>query len=233
MKVQVLQHVPFEDLGCIATWLAGRHAQIDYVRFHQGQIPPAGDFPDLVIALGGPMSVNDEAQFPWLKGEKHHVRALLSAQVPMLGICLGAQLIASAMGKKVYPAPEREIGWFPIQGCGNSDAALKFSFPATLNVFHWHGETFDLPAGAQRIARSAVCENQAFQLGRRCIGVQFHLETTRQSMLSMLENCAEDLHPTGKHVQTREVIETADDACYAKVNRVMGSLLDYLVEPSI
>jgi len=231
MKVQVLQHVPFEDLGCIATWLAKHNAQTDYIRFYQGQTPPAEDLPDLVIALGGPMSVNDEAEHPWLEDEKRHVRALLSAQVPLLGICLGAQLVASATGQRVYPGPEREIGWFPIYATGNIDTADTFSFPATLDAFHWHGETFDLPPGAQHIARSAVCENQAFQLGRRCIGVQFHLETTRQSMLSMLEHCAEDLQTTNRYVQRKDIIEAADDGYYAAVNRVMDQLLDYLVAP--
>lgn len=233
MKVQVLQHVSFEDLGWITTWLDKRNAQADYIRFYQGDIAPAGNLPDLVIALGGPMSVNDETEYPWLEDEKRYIRALLSARVPLLGICLGAQLIASAMGQKVYPAPEREIGWFPICRTNNIADTGNFSFPATLDVFHWHGETFDLPAGAHHLARSAACENQAFQLGRRCIGVQFHLETTRPSMLSMLEHCANELLTSGRYVQTRDFIEAADDACYSTINQVTDRLLDYLVAPNI
>lgn len=228
MKVQVLQHVPFEDLGCISQWLARQAAACAYTRFHAGDLPDPRSLPDLAIVLGGPMSVNDEQEYPWLKAEKAYVRTLIEARIPVLGICLGAQLIASAMGARVYPAREPEIGWFPVAGVAEPGASA-FVFPRSLQVFHWHGETFDLPARATRLASSPVCPNQAFALGSRCVGVQFHLETTPDSMRSMLQHCASDLSRAGAYVQSAETMQRVDAAVYDEVNAVMSRLLDVLL----
>ncbi len=125
MHVHILQHVSFEDIGSMAPWLAARGAALHYTRFHE----PAADLPnihgiDLIIAMGGPMSVNDEQQFPWLKEEKRFIRAAVQQGVPFIGICLGAQILASAFGARVYPNREREIGWFPIEPIPPVAAAL-------------------------------------------------------------------------------------------------------------
>jgi len=231
MRVQVLQHVPFEDLGCISQWLSKQAAARTYTRFYAGGLPDPSSLPDLAIVLGGPMSVNDEQEYPWLVAEKAYVRTLIEARTPVLGICLGAQLIASAMGASVYPASEPEIGWFPIEGLAQPDAS-NFAFPQSLQVFHWHGETFDLPAGAVRLASSTVCPNQAFAMGQRCVGVQFHLETTPDSMRSMLQHCAADLGRAGAYVQSAEAMQHVDAAVYAEVNGVMSRLLDSLLADS-
>ena len=122
------------------------------------------------------MSVNDEDVLDWLRPEKQLVRDAVARGIPVLGVCLGGQLIASALGARVYPGAASEIGWFPVHGV--PDVAPSFQFPPEILAFHWHGETFDLPAGAVRLAGSAACENQAFQVGRNVIALQFHLETT-------------------------------------------------------
>ncbi len=225
MKVHVLQHVPFEDIGGMAGWLTKQGAEVGYTRFYgNAELPdPAGL--DLVIAMGGPMSVNDEADLPWLVAEKAFVRAVVARGVPMLGVCLGAQLIANALGAKVYRNPVKEIGWFPVHA--EDLAADVFKFPAEARVFHWHGETFDLPAGAVRLARSAVCENQAFQLGRNVVGLQFHLETTPESAADMLEHGRAELveAPT---IQNAATVLAEPAATYAANNALMASLLAYL-----
>ncbi len=230
MKVHVLQHVPFEDIGGMAGWLAGQGAEVGYTRFYEraefenpGLPDPAGL--DLVIAMGGPMSVNDEAELPWLVAEKAFVRDVVARGVPMLGVCLGAQLIANALGAPVYRNPVKEIGWFPVRA--EDGPADVFLFPAEARVFHWHGETFDLPAGAVRLARSAVCENQAFQLGRNVVGLQFHLETTPESAVTMLEHGRDEL-VDAPYIQDAASVLAEPAATYAANNALVASLLAYL-----
>jgi GMP synthase-like glutamine amidotransferase len=132
-----------DDIGSIALWLAAHDAQITYTRFYQKPLLPDPKTHDLIIAMGGPMSVNDELELPWLRDEKRFIRSAIENGKPVLGICLGAQLIASALGSRVYRNPLKEIGWFPIEA--TPGATEGFRFPPTCDVFHWHGETFDLP----------------------------------------------------------------------------------------
>jgi GMP synthase-like glutamine amidotransferase len=225
LYVHVLQHVPFEGLGSVAGWLAQRDAVVTYTRFYEAATLPDPSAVDLVIALGGPMSVNDEQDLPWLVAEKAFVRACVAADKAVLGICLGAQLIASAQGARVYPGPHKEIGWLPIEGTPPQDGT--FAFPASATVFHWHGETFDLPEGAIRLARSAVCENQAFQLGPRVIGLQFHLETTPAAADAIITHCRDEL-VEGPYIQTEAALRAVPPATYVAVNALMVEVLSYL-----
>lgn len=226
MHAHVLQHVSFEGLGSIGSWLSHKGAHITCTRLFESESLPRLEDIDLVIALGGPMSVNDEAQFPWLREEKRFIASAISSGKAVLGICLGAQLIANALGAQVYPGGEKEIGWFPV--FGEPGTSGTFVFPRTTKVFHWHGETFDLPKGALRLAGSAACRNQAFQIGARAIGLQFHLETTRESASEIMSNCANELVP-GPYVQTEQVLRSVPDAIYAEINALMTTILDYLV----
>jgi GMP synthase-like glutamine amidotransferase len=231
MNVHVLQHVPFEDIGSMASRLSARGANLAYTRLYEEAELPALEGIDLLIAMGGPMSVNDEAALPWLRAEKALLREAVARGIPVLGVCLGAQLIAAALGARVYPNPEKEIGWFPIRAVLHDAEPVRdrFRFPPEARVFHWHGETFDLPPGAVRLADSAACRNQAFQIGRRVIGLQFHLETTPESAAAILDHCRDELSP-GAWIQSEAVIRGADAALYAEANRLMASLLDYLLD---
>lgn len=225
MNVHVLQHVPFEGLGSIESWLVSRGAKVSYTRFFQSpQLPDLAEL-DGVIAMGGPMSVNDEAQLPWLRAEKRFIAAAIDAGKAVLGICLGAQLIASALGARVYPGPHKEIGWFDIESTSNHSGL--FQFPPSVTVFHWHGETFELPAGATRLARSAGCENQAFQIGARAIGLQFHLEMTPENVAALIANCRNELID-GPFIQSEEQMRNTPAPMYATVNALMAKLLAYL-----
>jgi len=227
MKVHVLQHVPFEGLGSIAGWLDARGARVTWTRFfHEARIPALGEV-DLLIAMGGPMSVNDEAVWPWLRPEKQFVREAITRGVAVLGVCLGAQLIASALGARVVPNPVKEIGWFPIEAI---QAARGYApMPHTCPVFHWHGETFELPPGAVRLARSEGCENQAFQLGRNVVGVQFHLESTPETVRALVHHCAADLVP-GPYVQSSQQLLATPGEAYAAGNARMDDLLAYVTD---
>jgi GMP synthase-like glutamine amidotransferase len=227
MRTHILLHVPFEGLGSIAPWLESRSATISYTRFYESPQLPDLSSMDLIVAMGGPMSVTEEDKFPWLITEKRFLKDATLQGIPVLGICLGAQLIASAMGARVYRNPVKEIGWFPVQAV--PAPAGVFPFPEECLAFHWHGETFDLPAGAVRLAKSDACENQAFQLGRNVIGLQFHLETTFESASALLEYCRDELVPA-PYIKSEQEIRAIPPGTYQDVNAVMQDVLSYLLK---
>jgi len=230
MRAHFFQHVPFEGLGSIGSWLESRGASVTGTRFFEKHTLPAVNDVDLLIVMGGPMSVNDESVHPWLKDEKRFIGEAITRGKPVLGACLGAQLIANAMGARVYRNSEEEIGWFPIHSVTIPGVKDAFQFPKQPVVFHWHGETFDLPAGAIHLARSDACENQAFQLGRNVIGLQFHLETTPQSARDLIGECSHELVPA-KFVQSEETILSAPAERYAAINALMSDILSFLIRP--
>ena len=225
MNVHVLEHVPFEGIGSMECWLAGRDANTRYTRFYESSKLPDPRQIDLVIAMGGPMSVNDELDHPWLASEKEFIRQSIRLGLPVIGICLGAQLIANALGARVYPGEHAEIGWFPVDAVDTDEDV--FRLPSGVPVFHWHRETFDLPTGAVLLAGSEACENQAFQIGQNIVGLQFHLETTPESAALILENCRGDL-VQGEYVQTEPVIREISETACAEINQIMDDLLSYI-----
>lgn len=226
MHAHFLQHVPFEGPGNIEPWLRAKGFEITATQFYKSAQLPDPEKVDLLIVMGGPMSVNNEVEFPWLVAEKKFIRECIGAGKSVLGICLGAQLIANTMGARVYPNHAKEIGWFQVQGIPSPDRST-FQFPPWTHVFHWHGDTFDLPNGAVCIARSEGCENQAFQLDRSVIGLQFHLETTPESLRQLVSHCREDLVPS-KYVQSETEILSAAPEKYRVINNLMGEVLAFL-----
>lgn len=226
MHAHYLQHVPFEGLGSIKSWLETAGYRITGTQFYKSANLPDPDAIDLLVVMGGPMSVNDENEFRWLVPEKQFIRAVIKSGTPVLGICLGCQLIANAMGARVYKSVTKEIGWFPIYGVPSADSRY-FSFPQSTDVFHWHGETFDLPSGAVRLAKSEGCENQAFQLGKSVIGLQFHLETTPESVQEIVKNCRNELLAS-QYVQTESEILAAVSEKYRTINNLMDNVLSFL-----
>jgi len=228
MIAHYLQHVPFEGLGSIQPWLEAAGYKITKTQFFKSSNLPIPDTVDLLIVMGGPMSVNDEDEFPWLIGEKQFIYDVVKSGKSILGICLGAQLIANALGAKVYQNNEKEIGWFPIHSTLSIDEPC-FKFPHSLEVFHWHGETFDLPVGAMQLARSAACENQAFQIGKSVMGLQFHLETTPETALEIVKNCRNELKPS-KYVQAESEILSVTIEKYKTINRIMDEVLSFIVK---
>ena len=231
MRVHWLQHVPFEALGSIETWLAARDANVTVTRLYDDEALPDLDGLDLVIAMGGPMSVNDEARLPWLVRELRFIREAIDRGVAVLGVCLGAQLIAKATGSRVYKNAEREIGWWPIAGTSEDDDVPDWARKGVeSSVFHWHGETFDLPKNSVSLARSPGCEHQAFRIGRHVVGIQFHLETTPALVNAMVTHCADDLAP-GAFVQQEAELRAASASAYANIHGFMEATLDYLCQP--
>lgn len=227
MRAHYLQHVPFEGLGSIEAWLLAKGFQISCTPFYQSVELPALEAVDFLVIMGGPMSVNDEVEYPWLVAEKQYVREFVESGKPVLGICLGAQLIASAMGGEVFPNRQAEIGWFPVRAVAQQ-ADNVFSFPESAEVFHWHGETFSLPPGAVHLADSRACRHQAFQFGANCIGLQFHLETTPQSARDIVSHCGDEL-VAGEYIQSASQILDGPGSRYAVINALMADILDFLL----
>ena len=226
MNVHYFQHVPFEGLGSIEQWVKAKSAHSSVTKFYEDPYLPQVDEIDLLIILGGPMSANDERTYPWLKIEKNFIAEAIENGKIVFGICLGAQLIASALEAQVFPNRCREIGWFPIEGLTQSKyTSLENIFPSHMEVFHWHGDTFDLPVNAVRLARSEGCDNQAFCIGERVLGLQFHLEVTPHAVKSLTEKCRNDLVP-GQYVQSASEM-LSDISKFQRVNAVMDALLDY------
>jgi GMP synthase-like glutamine amidotransferase len=229
MRIECIQHAEFEGPGGIAEWAGLAGHSLCRTLLHEGRPLPEVDSFDMLVVLGGPMSVHDENKYPWLAREKALIRAAIEGGRTVLGICLGAQLIAEAMGARVYPAAEKEIGWFPVRRVTTD--GLGAILPEMFTPLHWHGETFDLPAGAVRLAETDAVPNQAFQIGRRTLGLQFHLEATRQSVSQFIRNMGDDVGRGTFEQAPAAILEC--DRQVAAIRPILISILDQMSESQI
>ena len=228
MRIHCLQHVPFEGPAGIADWTEARGHELSVTRLYTGAAPPSPDAFDWLVVMGGPMGVHDEAEHPWLVPEKALLFEAIAAGRTIIGVCLGAQLLAGALGARVYRNAEKEIGWLPIELTGEGRASSLFGFlPGSIVVFHWHGDTFDLPPGAVHLARSQGCANQAFVWDGRVLGLQFHVETTPESLRALVEHGADDIVP-GPYVQSAERMLAASGEDFERINGALFGVLDRL-----
>ena len=225
MRTLAFRHVPFEGLGRIEPVLKARHIEVNYADLYQAgvRLPEIAAY-DALIFLGGPMSVNDG--LPFLQQEMEFIRQAAARREPILGICLGAQLIARALGAAVRRNSAKEIGWYDLRFTEGAGGDRLFDGLSRETVFHWHGETFDLPAGAELLASSDLCRNQAFRVGEGVYGLQFHLEVTPEMIADW---CAQD--ENGGDVRE---LESAIDPCFnaarlaALSTRVFGNWAEML-----
>jgi len=205
MRIHTLQHVPFEGPAQIQTWADHqKHAVTSTRLFQSDKLPSMDDF-DLLVIMGGPMGANDDHRFAWMKREKFFIEESIRREKRVLGVCLGAQLIASVLGAKVYPNREKEIGWFPIElnPPGVRGTALSKLDQRSM-VFHWHGDTFGIPKDAVHLARSRACENQAFAFGKHVIAL---LEVALPHIEKLLINGAGELVDTPFVMEAAEIID--------------------------
>ncbi|MCU0369978.1 MAG: type 1 glutamine amidotransferase [Bacteroidales bacterium] len=226
MHAHIFQHLPFEGPGNIRPWLVKAGFRISFTLFSQSPgIPETGDI-DFLVVMGGSMSVNDEDKHPWLVREKQFIREFIATGKPVLGICLGAQMIASALGAKVYPNNTKEIGWFPVTG-DKATPNAGFRFPDTFTTFHWHGETFDLPGGAVLLASSEATKNQAFQFGKNVLAIQFHPEANQQTLEDFCFHFKKELVPS-RFVQSEDEILVDNSDKLTGMSDLLDEILRFL-----
>jgi GMP synthase-like glutamine amidotransferase len=225
-RIRVLQHEPFEGPGLIAEWAEERGYPLTVTEVFAGEALPEVDTFDWLVIMGGGMSVNDEVVYPWLKPEKELVRKAIAANKVIIGICLGSQMIASALGKRVYKNDKKEIGWYPVQLTAEGSTILNAPWN-NQTFFHWHGETFELPDGAAHLAYSEGCKNQAVCMGKNVYGFQFHPETNRQTLHQMVNAGGEELVPAEYVMPDEEILKL--EAISDTVKPLMFEFLDKVV----
>ncbi len=221
MHITAFQHVPFETPAMLGDWAAARAHTLRVRHLYRGDSASI-DGAEMLIVMGGPMSVGDTDEHPWLTAEKAAIRTAIDQGLPVLGICLGAQLIADVLGAPVTPMGYREIGWMPVT---LADHPIWGDAPNPLTVLHWHGDRFAMPDGAAPLASSGACAEQAFLWKDHVLGLQFHLEMGDQAVAGIVEHCADELAEGGAYVRSAEQIRA--DMGHAKTTRrVLFGLLD-------
>jgi GMP synthase (glutamine-hydrolysing) len=226
MRIHHLQHVEFEGLGSIAPHLLRQGHQLSATHLYDLAPLPSVDSFDALIVMGGPMGVADTDDYPWLEAEMVFIARTIQAGKKVLGICLGAQLIAAALGAKVYRNRCPEIGWWELTA---TDAAVRSRLlPQSCLPFHWHGDTFDLPDGATLLASSEACTHQAFIFDQQTIALQFHLETTADSALALINQCGDEID--GSHFVQSIGRMLGKPEHFAASNTIMANLLDRWLE---
>ncbi len=230
MKIHYIQHVPFETPQAIEDWAKKKGHDLSATHLYNHDSFPSFDQFDWLFVLGGPMGVHDEEEYQWLKPEKEFIKGAIHANKVVIGICLGAQLIADVLGAEVHKHHMKEIGWFPVSLTPLGwDSPIFGRLPATFEAFHWHGDTFRMPQGALHIASSECCPNQAFIYGDRVIGLQFHIETTPDGVKALMEKCAHEFKEESDYIQEPDKVLEQIDKC-AKLNETLFALLDSVEE---
>lgn len=206
-EILIFKHVPFEGPGTFREELDKRGLRYREVNLYQGEVPKnLGGCGGLII-MGGPMNVYEEDKYPFLKEEDGLIKEALSKKIPMIGICLGAQLMAKAGGAKVTKGGKKEIGWYPLHLTeeAKSDPVFKV-LPKEVEVFQWHGDTFDIPKGAVRLASSELFPNQAFRIGDNAYAFQFHIEVTSDIIKSWIDINEEELEGVKDYIDSKKVL---------------------------
>lgn len=231
MRIHYLQHVAFEGLGSMADVLNAQSHTLSATHLYQAETLPSVETFDILIVLGGPMGVHDETDFPWLNAEKELIKSAIENKKIVLGICLGAQLIANVLGARVYKNSHKEIGWWPITPHTDIQKTVLASvFSTNHEVFHWHGDTFELPTGAIAIASSTACENQGFIYNDHVIALQFHLETTQSTAQALIEHCAADIGHSSWVQSASTMLQ--DPKKFEVINAKMSLLLNTILKTS-
>jgi len=227
MRVHYLQHVAHEPPQLIEAWAVDRGHSFTGALLDEGEPVPALPAFDALVVMGGPMNVYEDARYSWLGPEKALIRAAIDGGRPILGVCLGAQLLADALGAPVSRNPEPEVGWWPVQRTPASVSSPVFAgIPDAFDCLHWHGDTFALPPGSTHLARSEACAHQAFAVnGGRLLGLQFHLEESAAGVDLLLHHARADL-VEAPFVQDADTIRRLGVGHYAATRTILYRLLD-------
>lgn len=227
MHIHYLKHVPFEGLGSMENiFVSGEHRLSSTCLYLEQPLPSVHSIDALVI-MGGPMGVHDTARHPWLLREKEFIESAMRRQIPVLGVCLGAQLLAEVLGARVTKNACEEIGWFPVRRIQELQGTCVQDFPASFEALHWHGDTFSIPSGATNFIASEGCANQAFVYGDHVLGLQFHLEMLPSHVQAIYQACG-DSSQTGTYIQgLDEMLAPAEKFCQAQkiLRKFLGTFI--------
>jgi len=224
MHIHCLQHVAFEDAANIAVWAHARGHRLTYTRLDLDHpLPEPGNI-DWLVVMGGPMNVDEHAIYPWLVREKEFIRRVIDRGAPVLGVCLGGQLVCTVLGGQVTKNRQKEIGWFPVTFASEAAGSpLSARFPKQVPAFHWHGDTFSIPPGAIHLAASDGCDNQAFQYSNHVVALQFHWDYSLESVETMIRHCGDELISAPGIQQPSEML-----ACPERFNEIQALLYEML-----
>ena len=240
LKVHYFQHIAGEGFGSCYSYLKEMNAQISATEFFALPVDrpldiealPHVEDVDLLIIMGGTMSVNDEANYPWLKIEKRWLRRYLSLGKPAIGLCLGGQLIANALGAAVGKNTVQELGWSTIRKIKFTPHDC-FQLPDQFNVMQWHSETFEIPKGAVHLAENEVCRNQMYQIGKNVLGFQFHPEMTPETLALFLDDDGELALYKGEYVQSSKELKKSEKNEFIQGNQILNKAIEYVLRKTV
>lgn len=226
MRIHYLQHVEFEGPANLTSWARQNGHEISATHLYRWEKLPSPDSLDWLVILGGPMNIYEDREYPWLNTEKKFIRETIEGNKIVLGICLGAQLLSGVLGGRVVRNPYKEIGWYPVRLLPGTSASGPFKgFPNQFMALHWHGDTFTLPNGAMMLAESEACPAQAFSYdGGRVVGLQFHIEFSPETVLSLIQNCSAEM-VDGQYIQRPDSI-LSRSGYFDDIHRAMVRFLE-------
>ena len=225
MRIHYLQHVEFENPAGMLDYFINKNFIISSTKLYLKQELPAAENFDLLVIMGGPMGISDEKEFPWLSNEKKFIKKTIESGKPVIGVCLGAQLIAEVLGAEVSRNRFSEIGWFTLKKSYHLKGSLFDSIlPDEFYAFHWHGDTFTIPEGAIPVGTTEACVNQGFIFNEKVLALQFHLETTYESASALIKNCSHELDGS-RYVQNGEYILSQEEK-FRSIRKIMDRILD-------
>ncbi|AKB32312.1 Glutamine amidotransferase class-I [Methanosarcina siciliae HI350] len=228
MKIHCIRHVNFETPGTITEWIERKNHFLSTTHLYENESFPEINTFDLLIVMGGPMNIYEYEKYPWLREEKAFLEKAIAGRKAVLGICLGAQLLADILKAEVFKNDSKEIGWFPVfaERTEKAEIPLLEGIPEKFLAFHWHGDTFSLPGGAKKLFESEACKNQGFTYENRVVGLQFHLEMSNETIGNVIENCRDEL-VEGRYIQKEDEMLNRPDLL-KESEQLMFRLLDNL-----
>jgi len=223
MNIHILQHAEWETIGQLDKWFSEKGLSYSTTHLYKGEKLPKTKI-DFLVIMGGPMGIFDDANYTWLKEERDLIKQTINSDAKVLGICLGSQFIADALGAKVYPGKEKEIGFFDIKNKNNHP--ITKDLPQNFDVFHWHNDTFETPQNAINLFSSDLTENQGFIYDDRVIALQFHLEVGKEEIKNFVKNGESELSPSNYVQHKKNILNRNYD--FDKSNSYLFNILDFI-----